>query len=119
MVFILARYLPRITNAQFRARADLEVHARFDQGAVFGDRYALGAERSATIDEGQVGVGLGVAEGMAPADGRTRGELPAVVEGDDLAGTQAQGGEGDVLIGIGLQAPDAAFFVGGIAVVVD
>ena len=69
MVIVVIRQLPRITNAQFAGRADLEVDARFDDRAVLGDRHALGAERGAAVDEGQVGVGFGVAEGMAPAAG--------------------------------------------------
>src|SRR3954470_20984217 len=112
MVVAVARQLPRVADAEFAGRADLEVDPRFNNRAVLGNRHTLGAERGAAVDEGQVSIRFGVAEGMSPAERRPRGELPAVGQGDDFAGTYTEGREGDVLIGIRLQAPYSAFLLG-------
>ncbi|MNL39028.1 hypothetical protein D3C87_1612810 [compost metagenome] len=60
MVVAVAGDLPRITDAEFAGRADLEVHPGFKHRAVLGNRHTLHGVRGTAVDKGHVRVGLGV-----------------------------------------------------------
>ncbi len=119
VVAAFAGQLAGVTQAQLALLADAQVHARLDHRSILGNRYARVAEPGAALDEAQVGIRLGIAEGMPPADAAARGEGRAVVQGERLADPQAHGGEHHVLLGAGFQAPCPAFFTRLVAVVVD